>query len=203
MKGHTLPGPYQKKGDPVPEKMKKIQPEPLVSPAEHAKNAKGYHKDVAYHPGGYGKMGSLSKPSGWTASGKVSTKSGHRRKDIAASASTVDKRFSTAKDKKSLKRPLKKKGDPKKGRNYSKNVIDAVVDDVAPPDMNWKQKQALDRGIRKPMTKDQSKISKEDKEFNKKAVGLASKYSGAPSYMTKVMAPKSVKSKVKKKKLKS
>jgi hypothetical protein len=32
-----------------------------------------------------------------------SSKSGHRRKDIAASASTVDKRFSTAKDKKSLK----------------------------------------------------------------------------------------------------
>ena len=99
--------------------------------------------------------------------------------------------------------PYQKKGDPKKGRNYSKSVIDAVVDDIASPDMNWKQKQALDRDIRKPMTEDQSKISKEDKEFNKKAVGLSSKYSGAPSYMTKVMAPKSVKSEAKKKKLKS
>ena len=138
MKGHTLPGPYQKQnGDPKnrllsegggpPEKMDKIQPEPLISPAEHAKNIKGYYNELTSYKGrvlpsrNSPRLESLKKPSGWSASGMPSSESGHRRKDIAASASTVDKRFSTAKDKKSLKRPpLKKKGDPKKGRNYSK-----------------------------------------------------------------------------------
>jgi len=103
-------------GDPkpkaAPKKMKKIKAEPLISPAQHAKNIKGYYNEMTSWEGkvlpsrNSPRLKSFKKPSSWTASGKVSTKSGHRRKDWAASASTVDKRFSNANDTKKL---LKKK----------------------------------------------------------------------------------------------
>jgi hypothetical protein len=105
MKGHTLPGPYQKKGDPVPEKMKKIQPEPLVSPAEHAKNTKDYYDEFSHYKGRKLHVPHSSKnPKSWSASGKLTSESGMRDKKLPQAASTVDKRFSTAKDKKSLKK---------------------------------------------------------------------------------------------------
>jgi hypothetical protein len=97
-------------GDPI-KKMKKIKAEPLISPTQHAKNTKGYAYDAMHHngkllTGGFTMRNQLKNPENWSADGKVSSKSGYRRKDWAASASTVDKRFSNANDTKKL---LKKK----------------------------------------------------------------------------------------------
>ena len=100
-------------GDPkpkaAPKKLKKIKAEPLISPTQHAKNTKGYAHGATHYkgkllPGGYMMKSHFEKPKNWSASGKVSSKSGTRRKDWAPSASTVDKRFSNAKDTKKLKK---------------------------------------------------------------------------------------------------
>ena len=107
-------------GDPKPKKkmkkLKKIKPSQLVSPTQHARNAKKYKKDFAKsakgNPG-YGSMMAnslgLDKASSFTASGGFSKASGLRSKKAAPEAKTINKRFSNANDtKKTLKKKKKK-----------------------------------------------------------------------------------------------
>ena len=92
-------------GDPV-KKMKKIKAEPLISPSQHAKNTPGYYHELSHYKGRklHAVPSSMKKPKNWSASGRLTAKSGMRGKNFPKTASTVDKRFSNANDKKKLKK---------------------------------------------------------------------------------------------------
>ena len=97
-------------GDPkpkaAPKKLKKIKAEPLISPTQHAKNTPGYYHELSHYKGRklHAVPSRMKKPKSWSASGGLTSKSGMRDKKFQKTASTVDKRFSNAKDTKKLKK---------------------------------------------------------------------------------------------------
>lgn len=88
--------------------------------------------------------------------------------------------------------PIKKKA-PKRRKNYSQSVIDATVE-ATTKNVGQRVKNMVRRDSQRTMTKDQGKLNKFDKANNEKAISLSATSKGE-KYMTKVMTPKSIKSK--------
>ena len=103
MNGHTLPGPYQKKGDPVPEKMIPKRAQQIVTEKEKKANQEVFKEKLS--------AGISMTPSKKALINEIAKGAG----------GTVDPRKKDPN--KSLKRaPLKKKGDPKVSKSQAKSA---------------------------------------------------------------------------------
>ena len=87
----------------------------------------------------------------------------------------------------------KKKATPKKRRNYSQNVIDATVKSTTNY-VGQRVKNAVRRDSQRTMTQDRNKLNKIDLANDNAQINL-SKTKKGEKYMTKIMSPKSIKSK--------
>ena len=84
------------------------------------------------------------------------------------------------------------KGDPKR-RNYSKNVIDATVENVT-KNVSPNVKDMVRRDSQRTMTQDRNKLNELDLANDEGQINL-SKTKKGEKYMPKIMAPESTKSK--------
>jgi hypothetical protein len=132
MKGHTLPGPYQKVTVKAKQRQKGSATGTETKTSYSEEDVKTAKKDIQSFGEGYDvKQGdvdylkdrwkkNMTSDYSKTSSGQKETMSSMSGGKMPTKTVT---KVTRAKDEKSLKRPLKKKGDPKKGPGGDVNVL--------------------------------------------------------------------------------